>query len=83
MPWGGPPVMRACGPLWSRSSTGCACRTAGCTGTILVDAASYRGMVEDTLLNRLKAEKLERRIRELVDECNSLQQRLEASDISR
>jgi len=52
-------------------------------GTILVDAASYRGMGEDTLLNRLKAEKLERRIRELVDECNSLQQRLEASDISR
>ena len=52
-------------------------------GTILVDAASSRGMVEDTLLNRLKAEKLERRIRELVDECNSLPQRLEASDISR
>lgn len=48
------------------------------TGSILVDATSYRKMVEDALLHKLRAEKLQQRVRELVNECDSLRQQLAA-----
>lgn len=50
------------------------------TGAILVDTASYHKMVEDGLLHKLRAEKLEQRVRELVEECDSLRQRLAAPE---
>ena len=44
--------------------------------TAILNLVDYRRMVEDTMLNRMKAEKLERRNRELIEECDSLRQRL-------
>ncbi len=50
------------------------------SGSILVNAESYYKIVEDSLLHKMRAEKLQQRVRELVDECDSLRQRLAASE---
>lgn len=48
--------------------------------TVIINLADYRRMVEGTTLNQLKADKLQRRIKELVEEADGLRGLLDAAN---